>query len=98
VTRDESHRPDGRQPPAGTSIQALAALDAAGIAYRVIRHGPVRSGGRHVPMAVRRQRVTGRAERLADAGATRLRVLEQDGMDHFAIVMQDPEGNEFCVH
>jgi hypothetical protein len=54
-------------------------------------------GGRTVPLEVRRQRVTAEAERLAAEGATRLRVLETEGMDHFGIVMQDPEGNEFCL-
>jgi Glyoxalase-like domain len=31
------------------------------------------------------------------AGATRVRVLEE-AIDHFGVTMQDPEGNEFCVH
>jgi hypothetical protein len=56
------------------------------------------SGGRSVPLAARKERVIAEVERLIDAGATRLRILEQDGVDHFAVVMQDPEGNEFCVH
>jgi hypothetical protein len=34
-------------------------------------------------------------ERLIAAGATRVRELEQ--MGEFWVVMQDPEGNEFCV-
>jgi hypothetical protein len=25
-------------------------------------------------------------------------VLSEDGVDHYAVVMQDPEGNEFCLH
>jgi hypothetical protein len=54
-------------------------------------------GGRGVPLEERRQRVIAEAERLAAEGATRLRVLETEGMDHFGIVMQDPEGNEFCL-
>jgi hypothetical protein len=56
------------------------------------------SGGREVPLETRKQRVVAEAERLADAGATELRVLEQEGIDHYAVVMQDPEGNEFCIH
>ncbi|HJU96371.1 MAG TPA: hypothetical protein VJ644_00210 [Jiangellaceae bacterium] len=31
------------------------------------------------------------------AGATRLRVLEPEGLDHFAVVLQHPEGNGFCL-
>jgi hypothetical protein len=36
-------------------------------------------------------------ERLKGLGATVLRVLEPDGIEEFCVVMQDPEGNEFCV-
>ena len=45
--------------------------------------------------ANRRQVVAEHVARLADAGATRLR--EQDDVFGYCIVMQDPEGNEFCV-
>jgi hypothetical protein len=37
------------------------------------------------------------AERLKGLGATVQRVLEAEGIDEFVVVMQDPEGNEFCV-
>jgi hypothetical protein len=56
------------------------------------------SGGRTVQLDARRRRVLAEADRLVQAGATRLRVLEQEGLDHFAVVLQDPEGNEFCLH
>lgn len=55
-------------------------------------------GGRTVPLGTRKERVTAEADRLIAAGATRMRVLDQDGLDHYAEVMQDPEGNEFCIH
>jgi Glyoxalase-like domain len=45
--------------------------------------------------ANRRPLVARHAARLAEAGATRLR--EQDDAFGYCIVMQDPEGNEFCV-
>jgi len=45
VTSDEGHRPDDQRSGAARSTPALAALDAAGIAHRVIKHGPVRSLG-----------------------------------------------------
>jgi hypothetical protein len=54
-------------------------------------------GGREIPLATRSQRVDAEMDRLADAGATRLRVLATEGADHYAVVMQDPEGNEFCL-
>jgi hypothetical protein len=56
------------------------------------------SGGRQVPVASRRERVDAEVDRLVGAGATRLRVLSEEGVDHYAVVMQDPEGNEFCLH
>src|SRR4051794_11417951 len=55
-------------------------------------------GGSAVPLDVRRARVTAEAERLEAAGATRQRVLDGLAIGHFGIVLQDPEGNEFCVH
>ena len=54
-------------------------------------------GGRSVPIETRRQRVDAEADRLVAAGATRLRVLGRDGVDHYAVVLADPEGNEFCL-
>lgn len=56
------------------------------------------SGGRGVPLAARRERVDAEVQRLVSIGAAAVRVFEQDGVDHYAVVMQDPEGNEFCVH
>jgi hypothetical protein len=56
------------------------------------------SGGRQVPLATRRRRVDAEAERLVAAGATRLRVLSEEAVDHYAVVMADPEGNEFCLN
>jgi hypothetical protein len=56
------------------------------------------SGGRHVPLETRRERVLAETRRLTEAGATTVRVLTQEGLDHYAVVMKDPEGNEFCVH
>ena len=35
--------------------------------------------------------------RLVALGATRVRRLEADGVNDVCIVMQDPEGNEFCL-
>jgi catechol 2,3-dioxygenase-like lactoylglutathione lyase family enzyme len=55
-------------------------------------------GGREAPLGLRRQRVDAEADRLVGAGATRLRVLAEEAVDHYAVVMQDPEGNEFCLH
>ena len=56
------------------------------------------SGGRAHPLAVRRERVEAEASRLEALGATRLRTMSQEGLDHYAVAMLDPEGNEFDVH
>jgi hypothetical protein len=37
------------------------------------------------------------SERLVALGATQQRRMEPDGLDAGTIVMQDPEGNEFCL-
>jgi catechol 2,3-dioxygenase-like lactoylglutathione lyase family enzyme len=55
-------------------------------------------GGRTAPLAERRRRVDAEADRLVAAGATRFRVQSEEGVDHYGVVMQDPEGNEFCLH
>lgn len=54
------------------------------------------SGGRGTPLEVREQRVRSEAARLTALGATTQRLNTEN--NHFAIVMQDPEGNEFCLH
>jgi len=56
------------------------------------------SGGRSVPIETRKQRVDAEAARLADLGATLLGVLESEGLDHYAVAMRDPEGNEFDIN
>ena len=52
-------------------------------------------GGPTVPLEERRARVEAEAQRLVAAGATRLRAYEEHG--EYWAVLQDPEGNEFCV-
>ena len=55
-------------------------------------------GGRDVPIETRRQRVDAEAARLVDLGARLVRVLDTEGLDHYAVAMQDPEGNEFDIN
>lgn len=54
-------------------------------------------GGRDVSLPTRRERVNAEADRLVGAGATRLRVSDEEVANHYFVVMQDPEGNEFCL-
>jgi hypothetical protein len=56
------------------------------------------SGGRGEPIELRRERIDAEAQRLIAAGASQLRVLDEEGLDHYGIVLRDPEGNEFCLH
>jgi hypothetical protein len=54
-------------------------------------------GGRDVPIQTRRERVEAEADRLVEAGAVRVGVHSQEGLDHYAVAIADPEGNEFDV-
>jgi hypothetical protein len=56
------------------------------------------SGGRAFPIAIRRQRVDAEAQRLCDLGATMIGRLTEEGLDHYAVAMTDPEGNEFDIN
>jgi hypothetical protein len=55
-------------------------------------------GGRDVPIETRKQRIDVAAERLVRLGATRVGPLVWEGLDHYAVAMLDPEGNEFDVN
>ncbi len=56
------------------------------------------SGSRSDPLSTRALRVDAEARRLAEIGATRTVVMSADGLDHYAVGMQDPEGNEFDIN
>jgi Glyoxalase-like domain len=52
-------------------------------------------GGRGVPLEERRRRIEARAAELVELGGRRISLAEELGS--VWIVMQDPEGNEFCL-
>jgi hypothetical protein len=56
------------------------------------------SGGRANPIETRRRLVDAEARRLEALGATLVRALFEDGLDHYGIAMRDPEGNEFDIN
>ena len=56
------------------------------------------SGGRGLPLAERKRRVDRAVKRLVERGATRLESADIPGLDHYAVPMLDPEGNEFDVN
>ena len=54
------------------------------------------SGGRHLPAAEREAAIRAFVAKVEALGATAIDEGDHDGgLDH--VVMQDPEGNEFCV-
>jgi hypothetical protein len=52
-------------------------------------------GGRGTPLEERRDRVGAAVERAVAAGATRVKQYDE-ASEHW-VVLQDPEGNEFCL-
>lgn len=60
-------------------------------------HLDVRTRGntRATPAEQRRERIDAEAERLTALGATTVELVEEHGAAH--VVLQDPEGNEFCL-
>ena len=56
------------------------------------------SGGRSVPLETRKERVDAEARRLAALGAEIFGPLDAEGLDHYAVGMRDPEGNEFDIN
>jgi hypothetical protein len=68
-------------------------------AWSLADRGTLRaSGSRADPLDVRRRRVDAEASRLVDLGATIVGVLSEEGLDHYAVAMTDPEGNELDVN
>ncbi len=55
------------------------------------------SGGRAKPLEERIPAVDAEVERVVALGATVFERLQTEGLDHYAVVLQDPEGNEFCI-
>ncbi|WP_404385492.1 VOC family protein [Knoellia locipacati] len=86
------------RPPTGEgpSISFLRVPEAKTVKNRIHLDLKV-SGGRHVDQAVRRTRIRAVEADLVAHGARSVRDdTDEDGrLDH--VVMQDPEGNEFCV-
>ena len=56
------------------------------------------SGGHGTSLESRRELIEAEAARLVALGATRLRTASEEDLDHYAVSMADPEGNEFDVH
>ncbi len=90
---DSISDPDG----AGPRIWFQVSLDGKTVPNRL--HLDIyASGGRTNPLETRRKRVDAEAQRLAALGATVLSSLAEEGLDHYAVAMMDPEGNEFDIN
>lgn len=55
------------------------------------------SGGRLVPLETRRKQGDAEVERLVALGVIKVHTVPGEGLDHYAVLMNDPEGNEFCI-
>ena len=84
--------PDGRQ-----RVLFIEVPEAKSVKNR-LHIDVTASGGRDVPIEARRERVDAEVERLVALGATRVRLVSEEGMDHYAVAMLDPEGNEFDIN
>jgi len=81
----------------GPAIWFHAVLDAKAVKNRL--HIDIHaSGDRADPIETRKKRVDAEADRLVGLGATIAVVMYQEGIDHYAVGMKDPEGNEFDIN
>jgi hypothetical protein len=81
----------------GPSIWFNVVTDAKVVKNRL--HLDIRaSGERTDPIEARAKRVDAEANRLAGLGATITGALSEEGLDHYAVGMKDPEGNEFDIN
>jgi catechol 2,3-dioxygenase-like lactoylglutathione lyase family enzyme len=83
--------PDG----AGPRIYFQRVPESKGVKNRVHLDLNV-SGGSRVPLEERQRAVDAEVQRLTGLGATVFRPGSVE-RDEYWVVMQDPEGNEFCV-
>ena len=63
----------------------------------ILRTNDPRRGG-DASVEARKKRVDAEASRLAGLGATITGALSEEGLDHYAVGMKDPEGNEFDIN
>jgi len=81
----------------GPSIWFHGVAEAKVVKNRL--HLDIRASGEWTdPIELRRSRVDAEAARLAALGATITGPLSAEGLDHYAVGMKDPEGNEFDIN
>ena len=90
---DRISDPDGQ----GPSIWFHAVADTKTVKNRL--HLDIHaSGARTDPIQTRTSRVDAEASRLAGLGAVITGALSDEGLDHYAVGMKDPESNEFDIN
>jgi hypothetical protein len=90
---DRISDPDGH----GPSIWFHVVPEAKSVKNRL--HFDIRAGGDWTdPIETRRKRVDAEASRLEGLGATITGALGEEGVNHYAVGMKDPEGNEFDIN
>jgi len=60
-------------------------------------HIDIKTFDRSEPLVSRRPKVDAEVSRLVGLGATIFNRLDPADSEYYAVVLQDPEGNEFCV-
>ena len=100
IGEDRIVDPDGRGP--GIWFQVVPERKTIKNRLHIDIHAsgnePQTSARHQIPLEVRKQRVDAEASRLAALGASQVAVLSEEGLDHYAIAMRDPEGNEFDIN
>jgi hypothetical protein len=95
--------PRGEGPRIWFRVEPAAKVVKNRLHFDVHASGGRSTMDRNVPFATRKQRVDAEARRLADLGATITGALgaddlDADSLDHYAVGMKDPEGNEFDIN
>jgi len=90
--------PRGEGPRIWFRVEPEAKVVKNRLHFDVHASGGRSTGDRSVPLVTRTLRVDAEARRLADLGATITGALGAEGLDHYAVGMKDPEGNEFDIN
>jgi hypothetical protein len=90
--------PRGEGPRIWFRVEPTAKVGKNRLHFDVHASGGRSTMDRNVPFATRKQRVDAEARRLADLGATITGALGAGDLDHYAVGMKDPEGNEFDIN
>jgi hypothetical protein len=93
---EDEHVSDSIVDPAGVGPRIWFQMVPEPKAVKNRLHLDIKAGGeRGTPVEVRRRRVDDEVARLTALGASPSRTMISE--NHYAVVMGDPEGNEFCI-